>query len=142
MAFEQGPFLSAALICDRILDEKDGVKSIIRITDRVTVTATGSEVPDQIPPFPHKITLFIRFKSGMARGSFNLRVNLIKPSGESLHPFRRSIHFEGEEDRGVDIVINSKITLDMAGLHWFEIRLNEERLTSVPFRVIYSPQFS
>ena len=39
--FDQGPYLSAALLCEKVLEEKDGVKSAIRIIDRVTRTVTG-----------------------------------------------------------------------------------------------------
>ena len=32
--FERGPYLSAALLCERVPREGDGVKSALRISDR------------------------------------------------------------------------------------------------------------
>ena len=37
-----GPYLHAAHFCEKLLTEKDGVLSAIRIIDRITVTASGA----------------------------------------------------------------------------------------------------
>ena len=135
MPFEQGPYLSAAFLCEKVLEEKDGVKSVVRIVDRLTHTAVGKMEPFGVP-----LSLFIRFKSGHARGASPLRINLIKPSGESLPPFQVQVYFEGEEDRGVDLVMNLTIPIEMEGMYMFEIYLQEELLTKVPLRIIYMSQ--
>lgn len=139
-AFETGPFLSAALVCEKVLEERDGAKSAIRIIDRMIRTAVGPNPPDQMEPFDHEMTLLIRLKSGKARGVYPLRVRLIKPSGESPTPIIQNILFEGEEDRGVDIVGNMRVRFDQTGVYWFHIYLGEVRLTQIPFRVVYIPQ--
>lgn len=142
MPFERGPFLSAAFLCEKVLVEQDGVKSAIRIIDRVTHQVAGLNPPQQMQPFTYQMTLFLRFKSGEARGPHSLRITLIKPSGESPAPTQRVIHFEGEDDRGNDIIGNMNLSLDMPGLYWFEVHLDDERITKVPFRVIYVPVIS
>ena len=109
---KRGPFLSAAFLCEKVLEEKDGVKSTIRIVDRVTQTAVGPAPPKEMQPFDYEITLFLRFKSGWVRGSRNLKIETVKPSGESSIPIQRAIFFEGEEDRGVDITGHLKIKLE------------------------------
>lgn len=135
-----GPYLSAALLCEKVLVEQDGVKSAIRIIDRVTRTVAGPAPPQEMEPFDHALTLLLILKAGWARGSFPLQITLIKPSGESPAPFQQTIHFEGEEDRGVDVLVNLKISLELSGIYWLEIHLSEQLLTRVPFRVIYLPQ--
>ena len=137
---KRGPFLSAAFLCEKVLEEKDGVKSAIRIIDRVTHTAVGPKPPKEMPPFPYDITLFLRFKSGWARGSTDLKIETVKPSGESSTPVQQTIFFEGEEDRGVDVVGHLRIKLEMTGIYWFHVYLDEEHLTQIPLRVIYMPQ--
>jgi hypothetical protein len=137
---EQGPFLSAALICEKVLEERDGVKSAVRIIDRVTRTIVGHSPPEEMEPFDYDATLLIKLKSGWARGSYPLRVDLVKPSGESPVPIRHTVYFEGEEDRGVDIVGNMRIRFDQTGIYWFKIYLAEKLLTQIPLRVIYMPQ--
>lgn len=136
----QGPFLSAAVICERVLDEKDGVKSAIRIVDRVTRTAIGPSPPEEMEPFDWEGALFIRLKSGWARGSYPVTIQLVKPSGESPVPIHQTVLFEGEEDRGVDIVARMTIKFDQTGIYWFKMYLKDSLLTQIPLRVIYMPQ--
>lgn len=137
---EQGPFLSAALICEKVLEEKDGVKSAVRIIDRVTRTVVGPSPPEEMEPFDYKATLLIRLKSGWARGSYSVRLNLVKPSGESPMRTQHTVYFEGEEDRGIDIVGKMAIRFDQTGIYWFKIYLGDTLLTQIPLRVIYMPQ--
>ena len=140
LPFEDGPFLSVACICEKVLVEQDGVKSVIRVIDRLIHTVAGPQPPEDLEPFEHDMTLLIKLKSGSARGVYPIEVRLIKPSGESPPPFSQSVMFEGEEDRGVDIIMRMKIIFDMAGVYWFEIDLKGTRLTRLPFRVVYMPQ--
>ena len=138
--FERGPYLSAALLCEKVLDEKDGVKSAIRIIDRVTRTYVGPNPPAEMEPFNYNVVLLIKFKSGWARGVHTVKIQTAKPSGELAPPIINSVLFEGEEDRGVDIVGNMVIRLDQTGIYWIYIYLNDIRITQIPLRVTYIPQ--
>ena len=51
--FEQGPYLSAAFFCEKVLVEQDGVKSAIRIVDRVTRTVVHPNPPPEMEPFDY-----------------------------------------------------------------------------------------
>lgn len=139
-SFEGGPYLLAALLCEKVLMEQDGVKSAVRIIDRVTRTATGHTPPTAMEPFDYEVTLLLKLKSGSARGSYPLRVNLVKPSGESFAPLEQTIYFEGEDDRGIDLIASIRIKLELPGVYWFEVFLGEALLTRIPFRVIYMHQ--
>jgi hypothetical protein len=137
---ERGPFLSAALLCEMVLVEQNGVKSAIRIVDRVTRTSVGPNPPPEMEPFDYHLKLLIKFKSGWARGVHKVKVQPAKPSGELMPELVRSVLFEGEEDRGVDIIIDSIFKLDETGIYWVYIYLNDIRVTQIPLRVIYIPQ--
>lgn len=141
-SFEQGPYLSAAFFCEKVLVEQDGVKSAIRIIDRVIRTVVHPNPPSEMEPFDYDMYLFLRFKSGRARGTHTLEVQPVKPSGETLPSRKMSVLFEGEEDRGVDSVGVIRMKLDQRGIYWFTISLNDVRVTQIPFRVIYMPQVS
>ena len=54
-----GPYLSVAVLCEKVLREADGVSSIIRIVDRITVSAKGKEAPPDMPPVPVNLTAVI-----------------------------------------------------------------------------------
>lgn len=138
--FETGPFLTAAVLCERVLDEKDGVKSLIRMVDRVTMNLVGPTPPDQIVPVLVNLVLFVSFKSGRARGAMPLTIRIDKPSSDVPPPLMTELHFEGDDDRGQNVIVPLQFNLDVAGLWWFRIELDGIRLTSVPLRVIYLRQ--
>ena len=138
--FKDGPYLSAAFLCEKVLEERDGVKSAIRIIDRVTHTVIAPSPPETMEPFDYDATLLIKLKSGWARGPLPLEVRLVKPSGESPPSLQQTVHFEGEEDRGVDVVVNMRIKFEMTGIYWIQVYLHDVCLTQIPLRVIYMPQ--
>jgi len=138
--FQSGPYLEAALLCEKVLVEVDGVKSIIRVIDRIVRTVIGQNPPPEMEPFNQWCTLFLRIKAGRARGVMPLKIEIIKPSGESLAPLQHSILFEGEDDRGIDVVDNIVLQIDQTGIYWFKIYLNNVKITQVPLRVVYLPQ--
>lgn len=131
-----GPYLNAALICEKVLQEKDEVTSIIRIVDRVVLTTTASSSPEKIPPTTLDLYAFLSFKSGSARGRHTIKWVTEAPSGirspEQLLPAL----FEGE-DRGVNFIIRLNIIVDQEGVYWFDIFLEDQLLTRVPLRILY-----
>ena len=140
MSFESGPYLSAAFLCERVLTESDGVKSAIRIVDRIQHRPVVSATTTVMEPFDFRLFLLLKFKSGSARGPMSLEVRFSKPSGESPTPIQQTVNFEGEDDRGVDVIAGMQLKLEQAGLYWFNVYLEGERVTSIPLRVIYLPQ--
>lgn len=137
--FADGPFLEVACICEQVLVEGDGLKSAIRIMDRLNHSVSGPNPPEEMEPFEWEAKLLIKFKSGRARGPLNLQLTLEKPSGV-MPPITRMLNFEGEDDRGVDIITNLKIRFDTPGLHWINVALNDVRVTRLPLRLVYLPQ--
>ena len=140
VAFADGPYLQTAIICENVLVEQDGVKSAIRIYDRHVRTTTGSSPPLEMEPHDMELVLLLRFKSGSARGSYPLEIRLQKPSGESLTPGSQTIMFEGEDDRGTDVVIHMTTRIELTGLYWFDVYLNNTRVTRIPLRIVYLRQ--
>lgn len=137
---QRGPYLSAAFLCEKVLEEKDGVKSAIRIIDRIIHTVVLPSPPEKMEPFDYPVSLYIRLKSGDARGPMTLRVTLVKPSGESPPPIEQTVVFEGEEDRGANIIGNLTIKFDQPEIYWFDVELGGVQLTRIPLRVVYVPQ--
>jgi hypothetical protein len=138
MGNESGPYLVAALLCEKILVEKDEVLSVIRMIDRITQTATGSETPETMPPLALQLTALISFKSGDARGPMKVALRPEDPSGAQLGMFSQTAHFEGE-DRGVNLIINLNFVAELTGLYWWDVLLDGERITRMPLRVQYAP---
>ncbi len=137
---EQGPYLLAAVLCERVIEEKDGMKSLIRLVDRVINRAVGPNPPEEMPPLLYELSLFVSLRAGDARGPHQLGVRVLKPSGETSPRQNLAVHFEGGEDRGVDTNWRLQILYEMQGLYWFELFVDNSLLTKIPFRVVYLAQ--
>lgn len=131
---ENGPYLQAAFFCERLLQESDGVLSVIRIVD--TIDFQRSEQATE-PPLVN-LTLFIAFKAGEARGSHELTVVKENASGHPVDVEERhtqTLVFYGTEDRGVTVIMPVAMTGGEAGLYWFAVYLGDRLMTRLPLRV-------
>jgi hypothetical protein len=131
-----GPFLTAALICERVLEEKDGVLSVVRIIDQLTHTIIGPSLPAELPVVPYDLTFLITFKAGRARGRHDLTLMMEDPSGDKRQVISQSVQMEGE-NRGTNLVLKGKIEFKLEGLYWFDVLLENRLITRMPFKLMY-----
>lgn len=137
---DYGPYVLAALICEKVLQEKDGALSAIRIIDRVTRTFFGPEPPSKMEPFPYSFMMLFILKPGQSPGSHTLSVQPIKPSNERLPLTKMTLILEPPEDRGANYVMNVNLNIDEQGMWRFEAKLDDRLVGLIPFNVMYLPQ--
>ncbi len=128
------PLLQIAAFCEKVLEEKDGVLSLIRVVNRITVRGSGREMPK----LPVNLVLVVSFKSGFMRGKTAIRVKPFTPRGQQLPVIEFPALFEGD-DRGVNFVYGLTVMTEEEGLYWFDICVEDEQVTRLPLRVIYLP---
>lgn len=133
MPISGGPYLAGAFLCEKALLEGDGVNSFIRVVDRWTVSGPS----EQMPPTSIQATLVIMFKSGIHRGPGTLLVQPVSPSDQNMLPLSLSLLFEGDEDRGLTLVVPMAFPVNEPGVHWFVVSIDGQAFTSIPLRVIY-----
>jgi hypothetical protein len=131
-----GPYLTIAVLCEKVLEEKDGVPSLIRIVERFNITGQ----PPSMQPTVISPMLVIGLKAGMFRGQAVIQVQPVPPSGEPRPALRLLVHFEGDDDRGVMVRGQLQFLVTEPGLYWFEIKLFDALLTKIPMRVVYLPK--
>ena len=137
MIFETGPYIKAALFCEKVLKEADGVLSLIRVVDRVAIRASGPNAPAEIPKFAFETNAVILLTAGQGRGRHEVKFEPEQPDGQKKPPFSASVLLEGEE-RTANVVIKMKLKLEMEGVYWFNVLLDDELLARIPLRVVYS----
>jgi hypothetical protein len=138
-----GPYLQAAFLCERVLTERDGVNSYIRVVDRViSAPPVSADDAADMPPVVVNLVLAIALKSGEARGSHNVRIALEEPSGLTIGEQIWPVLLEGDADRGINLHVNFAFQAETPGIYWFVIRFGDDKvvLTRVPVRVVYAPQ--
>lgn len=150
MAEKKLPHLMAAFFCERVLEEKDGVLSAIRIVDRITAQAQfahpsgavvqalpGLAPPEKMPPVPINLTALIAFKAGSAGGTYNLELLPRNPAGMKMPGISFPILIEGGEDRGINVRLQVNFVAESEGLYWFDVVLEGLVVTRIPLRVLY-----
>jgi hypothetical protein len=131
-----GPYVRTAALCERVLQEKDGVLSIIRLIDRFTITTSGPAAPAEMPPASVQFTIVVGLTSGELRGKYNLRIVPTTPTGRKLPELSAGVLLEGE-DRGVNVVLNGQMPATEEGLYWFDVYTEQQLLTRIPLRLVY-----
>jgi hypothetical protein len=143
---DTGPHLAAALVCERVITEGDGVLSIIRVVDRLIQTATGADPPDAMPPLlVNNLSMVLALKSDQARGRFTVKVWIEAPSGRGQQLGEQDINLQ-PGNSGANLVIGLQLGLEEEGVYWMDVILGgprgqaDERLTRVPLEVVYQRQ--
>lgn len=130
-----GPYVQLAAFCEKVLMEQDGVPSLIRVVDRITVVLQGGAPAEMPEGGLLNTTLVVALKADDARGRFPVTVRPQEPSGVYLPGQTMDVTFEGDE-RGVNLFLTMGIAA-IEGLYWFEVLVNDIVLTRVPLRIIY-----
>jgi hypothetical protein len=139
------PYLTAALLCEKVLVETDGSVSAIRIADRVQlqmqgppgIGLAGIAMPpsggDPVAIF--NISCLVALKSGPAVGDYMLRLKFITPSGkEQGTPIEQPVTLRGQ-DQGQNCIIQIYIAAQEEGLYWIHVMLDDMELTRIPLIV-------
>lgn len=130
------PYLIAALICEKVLQEKDGSLSIIRIADKLMYEMMEGAPEGARPTF--QLEGLVSIKSGPATRTFNLRVVFNSPSGNKFEPPSSKIVLEGG-DHGQNLILKMVIGLKEDGLYWLDVMVDSDVLTRIPLLVERKP---
>lgn len=128
-----GPYLAVAFFCEKVLREGDGVLSFIRVVDKWTVTGAA----ESMPPTVIQTNIAVVFKSGIHRGSTQVKITPTSPSGKILQSMIFPAIFEGDDDRGVALIATIGFPASEDGLFWFDVAVNDQVFTRMPLRVQY-----
>lgn len=127
------PHLGVAVLCENVLHEGN-VATLVRIIDTMNV---GTDSPDFVPGII-RLHLYLLFKSGDAKGKYDLDVRLCRPDHETepLKIDSKTLEFKGGE-HGSALDLTLTLAIKMAGLHWLDVLVNKSLVTRVPLKIVY-----
>jgi hypothetical protein len=131
-----GPYLLMAVFCEKVLQEADGVISVIRIVDRINIAPSGRGAPAQMPTIPLQLPALLSFKSGFVRSKCQVHLRAESPSGKETNVASLPVFFEGD-DRGVNLILNLVFQAEEEGLYWFSVSIEDDVVTRIPLRILY-----
>jgi hypothetical protein len=118
------PYLQAVLLCEHVIEEKDGVISAYRICDGL--------IGLKKEPITRSLTALIVVRSDGGEGTVPVALEMETPSGDTVH--RASMDALA---RGQNVVMNMQLVFKESGIHWFNIYLDNKLATRVPLKVMF-----
>lgn len=137
MATKKLPYITAALLCERVLQETDGTVSAVRIVDRVQYRLEP-QLPPHVKPMI-SVQALVSIKSGPVTGQHTLKIISERPSGERRDVHAQPVELRGK-DHGINLILNIGIGIDQDGLYWFDVLFDGELLTKFPLVVMPLPE--
>ena len=104
------PYLTMAVFCEKVLQERDGVLSLIRIIDQFNISGPAEEMP----PTQITVNAVICFKAGFVRGKYVIKLRPVSPAGKEMAGGMTNACFEGD-DRGVNLIMILNLLLKGGG---------------------------
>ncbi len=133
---EGGPYLQTAALCERFLEEKDNVLSLVRLIDQVflPVATPASGITYQ----PLSVWAILTFKSGQALGPHTVALKTPPELGLKKPTIEIEVTFQGGFT-GVNVMIHLGLTPGEAkeGEHWLDAVLDDQVVTRIPLRITY-----
>ena len=128
----KSPNLIFAVICERVMQEKDDVMSIIRVVDTIRVVAASSQsAGTELPLIPLNMAVGFRPETPIDR---ELRLEIQSPGDGHLAPMTIPMKMRGGGD-GANVVVPLLFNAKEPGLYWIDVSFANRRLARVPLRV-------
>lgn len=130
------PDVVAAFFCERLLRERDGVLSPIRIVRRVTRKETGEDAPDEMPETTIRLKALIILRSMQPQpGPHEVSMKCIAPNGTAMFSATTTIDFSGKT--GFNLDVDFRLMANEAGMYWTEFYYDKQLLTKMDLEVEY-----
>ncbi len=134
MGNQPKPYVTAALLCEKVLQEKDETLTLVRVADRIQYRIQGQGLPEGIRPAVN-IQGLVSLKSGPVTGDHRIRIVTERPNGDRKEAVAFPVKFLGK-DQGQNLILNLTLGVDQDGLYWFDVMFDEELVTRIPLMVI------
>ncbi len=128
------PRLRIGTLCERVLEEKDGALSLIRLIDRLVIRAEGTDVPRELPPAQVPLTALMSWINGL--GNYEAKVRVDFPDGNSIESPTLPFYLDSL-DKVQNQIVRLVLPVKRPGVYWFNFLLGDEVKGRVPLRVIY-----
>lgn len=136
---QSGPHLTMAVLCRDVIEDKQGILSLIHIVNKVTATWHGPDAPEKMPPIRVPLYFVMTLKTGAAEGRHKVVVDLLSPTG-GLTPIHENEALElrkGMGSAGHNQVTRVSIAYGSEGIYWYRVFVDDVFVTQVPLEVEY-----
>ncbi len=130
-------FLTAAVFCERAIEDTEGFFTLVRIFDSLHVRFAENEpLPSQDQPLPLVLTLFlsVRREGSDAASPLLIPIQTVNPSGERKDQPSLEVIFP-EKKMGLNINMQLHMYIRQPGPHWMDLFFEDRLLTRLALDV-------
>lgn len=129
--------LNAALLCERVLEEKDGTVSVIRIAERLKIDIAGTFPRGDKVALGIPVVLLLVFKRESEEASeYVVAVTATTPAGREIPIVETELAIVSGRGKGADLILSFTFPVTGHGLYWVSVTADEQLLTRVPIEVV------
>ncbi|MCZ6690925.1 MAG: hypothetical protein O7H41_15150 [Planctomycetota bacterium] len=135
---EDGPYLGMAAFCQAAVEDEYGRLTLRHFMNGQMVwPKEGIEPSESMPKATIPLCLVIQLFRGKAKGAPILEVIHVPPEGEKYILTKFQPVFQGGPEQGLQTSPTFRVEFHVPGMHWFELRLDGDLLTKIPFLMEY-----
>lgn len=128
------PQLRAALLCDSVLEEKDGTISAIRIIDQIHLVMPQMD-EDAFGALAISALISV-YASDATRGRHRLSIRQRGLDG-ALSEVKREYEIAiGEKSAAMNLILKMNVLVKTFGVHRLEVFWDDEHLATIPFTLV------
>lgn len=131
------PFVALACACERVLEEKDNVWTVVRVVDIFYIRSSeqSQNVPDEVEP-GISFFLAISLRAVDLLGSHRLSLIMRRPDDtEDAVVDGKAVEIT-ESPQNINIKARMVVGTKLPGFYFVDVLWNGEALTTIPFRLL------
>jgi hypothetical protein len=132
-----GPYVAMAVLCDRVDPRDDGTVDVFGIVDGVVLRPEGDDALGVHPAAVLNLKALLSLKAGLQRGSHEVSLSAVYPSGSPGPSLARPIDFT-DDLPGASFVVPLEVEVHEPGQYAFDVRYDGRLMTRISLQVVYS----
>ena len=128
------PWIGTAVICENVLEGKDGVMSAIRIVDTFTVTKPTEW--DEATPLRIRLQGLLILRAGDVTGERTIRLIGTSPKRKRTKFYDFKVTFTGGATN-VNVHLDFIMSFKHDGVHWLDVYVEKWHATRIPVTIIF-----
>jgi len=135
-----GPFVAAAVFCQTIVEDSDGVVSALRVVDELR-GIFPAHAPDDFPSKEHpaEVALFVLIiirRGDAPAGKHRLELVSESPKGETQEVFSQEVEMPPYPNGAVNVKARLAMKFQGQGVYWFDVVLGGKVLTRMALNIM------
>ncbi len=130
----KGPHLTAALICERAIEEKDGTLTLARVIDKLSLETPAPQPNTALLIAPTNLAVVLSFKNAQPGREYRIALSVVAPNGSSRAYPPKPV-FVGGAHSGLNFIARLAFIPQQTGVYNFDFLLDGKFIARAPLLI-------